>query len=272
MGKIEYTPGQVLGPHGLIYIKDADWYIQKSGQRIRQAEFECPHCPERKHFVARIGNVKSGHTKSCGCINLRKKIERIKKWNEENYSSWNKIDYIENQQIGDYGIIFLKEVSPHITPGKKKVRKGLFKCPVCNKNFEALIENVRLNKTKSCGTHVSLGEEKVQNLLNNLNIKYEQQKTFTDLISDKSYPLRFDFYLPDYNCCIEYDGIQHFEYREGSCWNDEQNFLNTQKNDKLKNKYCKDNNISLIRIPYTDYSTLDEKYLKERIEKCDTPQ
>lgn len=37
-----------------------------------------------------------------------------------------------------------------------------------------------------------------------MNIYYETQKTYKDLIGDNAVPLRFDFYLPEYNCCIEY--------------------------------------------------------------------
>ena len=62
-------------------------------------------------------------------------------------------------------------------------------------------------------------------------------------------PLPFDFYLHDYNVCIEYDGIQHFkpiEYFGG-----EEAFQKRQLNDKIKTEYCIDNHITLIRLPYT---------------------
>lgn len=38
-----------------------------------------------------------------------------------------------------------------------------------------------------------------------------------------------------------------------------------QRRDNIKNQYCKDNNIYLIRIPYTDYNILDEEYIMERL-------
>ena len=52
MGKrIEYSEGEVIGPNGLIYIKEVDPYVNpKAGKTVRKAEFECPHCEERKHF------------------------------------------------------------------------------------------------------------------------------------------------------------------------------------------------------------------------------
>lgn len=80
--RTEYSKGDVIGPNGLIYIREVDPYISpKSGAPVRKAEFECPHCKERKHFEARIGYVKSGHTKSCGCLSEKASIETIKKYN-----------------------------------------------------------------------------------------------------------------------------------------------------------------------------------------------
>jgi hypothetical protein len=58
--------------------------------------------------------------------------------------------------------------------------------------------------------------------------------------------LRFDFYLPDQNTLIEYDGEQHFIKR--GKYGDK--FDSRQQNDKIKNQYCKKKNIKLIRIHY----------------------
>lgn len=65
--------------------------------------------------------------------------------------------------------------------------------------------------------------------------------------------MRFDFYLPDYNLFIEYDGEQHYMPINFGGWNEEElqlKFEKTQYYDKLKNQYCEDNNIGLLRIPY----------------------
>ncbi|MCK9446882.1 hypothetical protein M0Q50_08545 [bacterium] len=53
--------------------------------------------------------------------------------------------------------------------------------------------------------------------------------------------------MNDYNICIEFDGKQHFEkhYKWG-----EKSFERILKTDKIKNEYCKNNNIHLIRIKY----------------------
>ena len=99
---------------------------------------------------------------------------------------------------------------------------------------------------------VSKGEMLVTDILNNLNIKYEKQKTFPDCIHKQ--PLRFDFYLPYYNLCLEYDGIQHFkphfkDYNGNG-------YEYTKKCDKIKNKYCVKNGIPLVRIKYDNTFTV----------------
>lgn len=99
----------------------------------------------------------------------------------------------------------------------------------------------------------SKGEKYIGEWLDNHNIIYESQKSFVDC-KDKQ-PLPFDFYLPDYNCCIEYDGKQHFEPIE---WFGGQESLEyTQKHDNIKNEYCQNNNIKLLRIPY--YTNIEEE-------------
>lgn len=107
------------------------------------------------------------------------------------------------------------------------------------------------------------GEEKIAKYLIKNNIKFETQKTFKDL-KDKGF-LRFDFYLPEYNLLIEYDGKQHFEPVDFSGNNPEQaeeNFKNRKIRDWMKNNYCKENNIKLLRIKYNDFKNI-KKILKE---------
>jgi very-short-patch-repair endonuclease len=98
----------------------------------------------------------------------------------------------------------------------------------------------------------SKGEKKVIQYLIKHNIEFEPQKKFPDcrLIN----PLPFDFYLPDYNMCIEYDGEQHFG--QSKKFTSEQ-FEKTVFRDGIKNKYCEDKGIKLLRIKYTDYKIVD---------------
>jgi hypothetical protein len=95
--------------------------------------------------------------------------------------------------------------------------------------------------------HSSVGESIIRSFLLKYNIDYQCEYSFTDCNSNKGFPLRFDFYLPEYNSCIEYDGLQHFQQVRNDTQED---FLYRQSNDKIKDEFCKNNNIKLIRINY----------------------
>ena len=100
----------------------------------------------------------------------------------------------------------------------------------------------------------SKGEEIVEKYLIENNISFIYQKKFDECKNIKTLP--FDFYLPDYDCCIEYDGPQHF-IMDGYI-NKNQDELDLRiKCDEIKNEYCKNNNIRLIRIKY-DESIIDK--------------
>lgn len=92
----------------------------------------------------------------------------------------------------------------------------------------------------------SIGERQISIYLNKNGFIYKPQYTFSDCRYKKCLP--FDFYLPNYNICIEYDGEQHFkpiEYFGG-----EDGFTERKRNDEIKNAYCNKNNIILLRIAY----------------------
>ena len=80
------------------------------------------------------------------------------------------------------------------------------------------------------------------------NIVYEQQKSFSSCINPiTNKKLRFDFFVNN-QYIIEYDGRQHLLFtNEG--WNTQENFEDTQYRDNIKNKWCKENEIPIIRIP-----------------------
>lgn len=90
----------------------------------------------------------------------------------------------------------------------------------------------------------SKGERDVRKYLDENDIKYIRQHRFNDCKDKRSLP--FDFYLPELNTCIEFDGEQHFKLKER--WGGEAGLLDRQKKDKIKTEYCKENKIKLIRI------------------------
>lgn len=78
-------------------------------------------------------------------------------------------------------------------------------------------------------------------------------------MSNKNWKLRFDFYFPEQNICLEYQGIQHYDFTN-KFYSEE-----GQERDNLKREYCRNNNIKLIEIPYTDFNKINWNYLKEKI-------
>lgn len=94
----------------------------------------------------------------------------------------------------------------------------------------------------------SSGENEVYNYLKENKINFESQKIFDGLISTKGNSLYFDFYIQDLNACIEFDGKQHYEPIE--YFGGLSKFYKNNKHDILKYRFCNNNNIKLIRIPY----------------------
>ena len=104
-----------------------------------------------------------------------------------------------------------------------------------------------------CSNRESNGEIAVRKYLENNNIKYEPYKWFSNCRDVK--PLPFDFYLPDCNTVIEFDGQQHYcDTHYFSNFSFGKNLIH----DQIKTDYCKDNNINLIRIPYWNIDKVDE--------------
>lgn len=109
---------------------------------------------------------------------------------------------------------------------------------------------------------LSWGELEISLFLTEYNILYETQKKFEDCKSKKT--LYFDFYIPSKNICIEYDGEQHFypiKWFGGL-----KAFKEIKIRDNIKTKYCIDNGICLIRIPYYSYEKIKD-ILYERVIK-----
>ncbi len=114
-------------------------------------------------------------------------------------------------------------------------------------------------RTISCGcaTH-SGGEIKIIQLLEQANINFQSQYR----IREFNIASPFDFAIFNNQQLlglIEYDGEQHFEAIE--LWGGEEQLKIQQERDERKNQWCKENNIRLIRIPYTEYDNLTIGYL-----------
>lgn len=137
----------------------------------------------------------------------------------------------------------------------------------CGNQKEVASNHLKNGNIQSCGCiKVSIGEMNIKKILEENNIQYKEQITFDNLKNIK--PLRYDFGIYQNNKLIrliEFDGIQHFKEQKYFT----HSLIETKNNDVIKNKYAKDNNIPLVRIPYweRDKMTLDmllgEEYLIE---------
>ena len=126
-------------------------------------------------------------------------------------------------------------------------------CPIHGEFSQLAINHYRGQGCPRCNR--SQGELKIINTLNNFNIKFIEEKKFKDC-KYKSY-LPFDFYLPELDICIEYDGKQHYEFVEHFHRTIEEFYLR-QLLDKIKNNYCFVKKIKLIRIPYWKINEIDD--------------
>lgn len=101
---------------------------------------------------------------------------------------------------------------------------------------------------------ISKGEKKISSFLDENNIEYIYQYKIDGCKLKSSLP--FDFYLPNYNVLIEFDGEQH--YKIVSHFGGLDKFISQKIADTIKNEYCKKNNITLIRIPYWEFDNIED--------------
>ena len=174
-------------------------------------------------FVS-TGVLKSGMSRSCGCLQAELLHER---------------SYIDltGQKYGKLTVIQRIGTDHHKTP--------IWECVCdCGNITYVPTNHLRSGHTQSCGCVLSLGEYSVMQFLKKHNIRYVPQKTFIGCVSNTY--LKFDFWLPDYGLCIEFDGQHHYmdiDYFHNS-------LADVQRRDAIKTKYCEENDIVLLRIPY----------------------
>ena len=186
--------------------------------------------------------LQNGDTKSCGC--LKDDVQTID---------------ILNQRFGRLTVIErVKDNQPYLG--------AFWKCKCdCGNIITTSGARLRSGHVTSCGCLVSKGEALIQKILSQCNIEFKQQYSFKECLTENNNCCKFDFAIFDNEkliCLIEYDGIQHFQETKIT------DLENIKYRDEIKNEYCKQHNLPLIRIPYTDYDKINDKYLLERIEKC----
>ena len=121
------------------------------------------------------------------------------------------------------------------------------------KNF---IKSKQIKIKKPKAKHgFSRGENTIWDLLKQHAIKFEFQKRFQDCRDKNTLP--FDFYIPKYNMCIEFQGSQHYDpgfyiRKKKSQEEGMKKYLIQKKHDEIKKNYCIQNNINFLEIKYTE--------------------
>lgn len=125
-------------------------------------------------------------------------------------------------------------------------------CLICGNIWSTSYHHIR--REQSCPRcKMSHGERRVSDYLLSKNVVFTPQKKFSKCKYKRKLP--FDFYLEEYNICVEYHGEQH--YRPYSYFGGESDFEEGQIRDKIKEDFCKNNNIKLIIIPYWEYQNIE---------------
>ena len=191
----------------------------------------------------------------CGCVMERNHISILNTpWHCDNCNNYNsgKIVYIKEDVQKKLNKQFNNEYELLEYTGVTK--KALLRHKNCGKIFTIRelkdLFNGRNRGCPVCYQFKSAGERKIMLYLERNNIKYIPQKTFSPL-NKRTY--RFDFYLPELNLAIEYQGEQH--YKENTLFKDSLEVV--KKRDKIKKDYCENNGITLKEIPYTELKNID---------------
>lgn len=248
--RLQLAEGDIIGPlQRFSYIRDLESVKRKSGT-ARKVEVQDIYTKEI--FSAFLSDITTGHTKYPPSLSRNMSAEHRRTWYKD------EIKNIEGNNI------ILIDDDPSIPKTSDGARRYLFKNIDTGIEFIDTVSHVK--NGYNIGIKRSKGEALLRKILADLSIEFIPEYTFKDCINPRTgVCLKFDFYLPDYNCCIEYDGEQHYKgwrkSREAKA-----SLTQVQFRDNLKNKYCKDNHILLIRIPYTDYNKLDNQYILKLLE------
>lgn len=178
-------------------------------------------------------HLKTGHTKSCGCLqkDIASEVRGIN---------------LNGQRFG-----FLTVEGLDIEKSTSEKKYWICQCD-CGNRISVSTGDLRSGNTQSCGcSKLSHGEMKIKSLLEEYNIPFEQEKSFPDCVNPSTNRLlRFDFFVNN-QYLIEFDGKQHYE--QSPNW---EPLEDIQRRDRIKDTWCKEHNITLIRIPYTRLNTL----------------
>lgn len=213
------TPFDVTsGSHKMVW-----WQCEKGHEWKNEVHFRirngCPYCSGR--YPTKENNLLKYYPKLC--------------------EEWNYNKNIKNPE----------EYLPFST------QKVWWKCHECGKEWIQKICYRTRNKSYGClECNQSKGETKIREWLRLNNITYEVQKSFNNLLGTGGGFLSYDFYLPDYNLLIEYQGEQHEHFVNG-IHKSKKDFERQKEHDKRKKEYALKNRFGFLEIWYYDYDNIE---------------
>ena len=215
----------------LTVIKDLGLKQIYEGEIKKNRRYSLCKCICGKQIQVQNHQLKNGNVKSCGCMKyVRSKGSSIKDLTGQKF----------------HNLTVLKDSGERDNGGQVL---WLCKCS-CGRTTKISTTNVKRQKTCGrCLKKQSYGVQQISLLLRKYNLKYEKQKIMPNSMNPqtKGTP-RFDFYVDD-DYFIEFDGKQHSIQGKGK-YDNKQAFEKTKARDLFKNQWCKENNYTLIRIPY----------------------
>jgi len=301
MGKFQDLTGKTFGDWKILNLSE-----KRTGGRVHW-DCECTLCGKVVGVSAH--NLTLGTSNNCGCISNKKASERFcvdETGNVYGEITVLKRAGANNEEKATW-LVKCSCGKEYIISGKRLRNDGITSCPECaykrggiknrinisgnRYNLLTAVECAEENNimrwrfrcdcggeiicdkrsvtsglTKSCGCMISYIENICKDILNKNNVEYTPQKIFKDCVYKGQ--LRFDFYIKDLNLCMELDGVQHFF--PISRFGGEKSFEEQKIRDSIKDKYCLDNNISLLRIPYTQFKNIEQILFENNIIKGET--
>ena len=199
-------------------------------------------CPEQTIRTVKGQSLRDGRSQSCGC--LHRELAGKPHFKD-----------LIGQKFGKLTVI---QRDPTIHPDEAY---WICQCDCGTITKPIRGTALRNGHTASCGCLRSKGEEKIAQFLTKYNEPFIREYTFEDLKNPMTNRLlRFDFFLPERNCCIEFNGIQHYENTD---WYGKDVLEEIQMRDKIKIDYCNSHDLLLITISYQDFSKIEEILKKE---------
>lgn len=243
-----------------------EWYKMHNLQQLSLLDKDYKGVYEKMNFID--GN---GYKYSINAHKLKQKIfnnkEGIYKFSKFNpYTKDNIVNLIKLSDNDDKTIEIYKD---------KHTYKVKFQCQYCDQEYIKTINQVSNGEMCPC-IKQSQGELIILKYLKQNKISFKKEYKNNQCINPLTgYELKFDFAIYDTKqkdnliLLVEYDGEQHFQPVSFIKGEDKyRNFKSQQIRDQIKNQYCKDNNMPLLRIPYLEFGNI-EQILEEWLNKYD---